>query len=101
MGWRAQRHLVRPGEHFADVEMQILAALCDCTVERPSRSIAGEEDEHCAFALRRIDQRGKNPVERIAGCRGGFSDGHAVAFGKWAATAAAARGAASTSATAA
>src|SRR5204862_6580344 len=57
MGRRTQADLMRPGEHFADVEMQILAALGDRAVERPRRPIASEKAEHRALAALGIDQR--------------------------------------------
>src|SRR5262249_61323214 len=67
---------MRPGKHFADVEMQVLARFGDSAIDRPGADIAGQDPEHVAFAALGIDERIEQPLEWIALAGSFCGDGH-------------------------
>src|ERR1700728_2916948 len=76
MGRRAPNYLMRPRKHFANVEVQVLAALGDGAVSRPNNCVGDEQERHSPLATRRIDQRVKEPGKRIPRRFGGFRTAH-------------------------
>ena len=61
---RAQQILARQRNHFAHIEMEILAALGDGGIESPDRGIGGEKPEACAIAPVGIDERVEQSLGR-------------------------------------
>ncbi len=60
---RAERHLARPGDHLAHVEMDVLTALGDGAIDRPDRCVSGEQRQNGAFPARGIEKGFEQALE--------------------------------------